>query len=137
MALSSVLKVGEENIVLHFPRGDMGRIIGKAGATRLQFVFPVCLFVLNQICLVFALYSVQPKCILTFFCNALVRREIEEKSGAEVKVSFGTSACGFLICLQVAESGEDQCEVTITGPEKARGRAAALVGKYSEYYFVI
>jgi len=66
-------KVGEENTVLHFPRGDMGRIIGKAGATR---------------------------------------REIEEKSGAEVKV---------------AESGVDQCEVTIAGSEKARGRAVALV----------
>ena len=31
-----MLKVGEENIVLHFPRGDMGRIIGKAGATILR-----------------------------------------------------------------------------------------------------
>ena len=30
----------------------------------------------------------------------------------------------------MAESGEDQCEVTITGTEKARGRAAALVRKF-------
>ena len=30
----------------------------------------------------------------------------------------------------MAESGEDQCEVTITGTEKARGRAAALVGNF-------
>jgi len=65
--------VNDEIVLLHFPRSQMGRIIGKAGATR---------------------------------------REIEEKSGAEVKVS---------------ESEGDQCEVTITGGEKERERASVLV----------
>ena len=32
-------------------------------------------------------------------------------------------------CLQVAESGVDQCEVTITGDEKARGRNLKFVLK--------
>ena len=61
--------------MLQFPREDMGRIIGKAGATRSLFL-PGSVFALA---------------LSTFLVMRSLRREIEEKSGAEVKASVRLS----------------------------------------------